>query len=57
MEEWSTLFDKGQACILSWYQDLSTGVSLADIALGGKDECSLHELMRKVRESTDDVTF
>ncbi|KAK1997003.1 hypothetical protein LX36DRAFT_750042 [Colletotrichum falcatum] len=47
----------GRMCIVSWYEDPATGVSLADIAVGAEDERGLREAMRRVRDATEEVTF
>ncbi|KAL0941981.1 uncharacterized protein CTRU02_204744 [Colletotrichum truncatum] len=50
-------FESGQMCIVSWYEDPDTGVSLADVAVGAEDENGLKTAMKRVRDATDEVTF
>ena len=57
IREWKEQFESGRMCILSWYEDKNTGVSIADVALGSENEQRLQEEMQRVREATDDVTF
>lgn len=57
IEQWSKEFKSGQMCILSWYEDKSSGVSIADVTVGGEDEDRLQKLMKKVQDMTDEVTF
>jgi hypothetical protein len=58
VKQWRAEFESGRMCILSWYEDWSAGTSsIADVAVGGEDESRLHEEMKKVRDTTDEVTF
>lgn len=59
VEKWRAEFEEGRMLILSWYEDpdLEKGGSVADVVVGGEDEDRLQELMRRVRESTEEVTF
>lgn len=50
-------FADGSMCILSWYEDQATGRSMADVALGAKDEKGLTIFMRRVKEVSSNVTF
>ncbi|KAF9870970.1 solid-state culture specific [Colletotrichum karsti] len=50
-------FESGQMCIISWYEDPDTGVSLADVAVGAEDQEGLKKAMKLVRDATDEVTF
>ncbi|KAF6825001.1 hypothetical protein CPLU01_10538 [Colletotrichum plurivorum] len=50
-------FEAGRMCIISWYEDPDTGVSLADVAVGAKDAKELRKAMKRVRDATDEVTF
>ncbi|GJC89615.1 hypothetical protein ColLi_12453 [Colletotrichum liriopes] len=50
-------FETGRMCVVSWYEDPDTGVSLADVAVGAKDERGLRKAMQRVRDATDQVTF
>lgn len=55
---WRAPLEEGRMVILSWYEDPSgTGESIADVVVGGEDEARLGELMRAVRERTEEVTF
>ncbi|KXH54049.1 solid-state culture specific ATP-grasp domain-containing protein [Colletotrichum salicis] len=49
-------FEAGKMCIISWYEDLETGCSLADVAVGAEDVDGLRRAMKKVRDATE-VTF
>ncbi|KAL2136548.1 hypothetical protein VTI74DRAFT_3093 [Chaetomium olivicolor] len=57
VEKWRGPFEEGRMLILSWYEDRATGESIADVVVGGEDEERLMELMTRVRESTEEVTF
>lgn len=57
IEQFASDFKTGKMCILSWYQDPRSGLSLADIAVGAEDGSGLEEAMRQLREATDQVTF
>lgn len=48
---------EGRLSILSWYEDMDSGSSLADVAAGGEDEDGLMEMMTRVREVSSNVTF
>ncbi|OIW34161.1 hypothetical protein CONLIGDRAFT_641215 [Coniochaeta ligniaria NRRL 30616] len=50
-------FVSGRMCILSWYHDLKTNKSIADIVVGGSDEGELQKRMQKVRQTTEEVVF
>lgn len=62
METWRDEFETGRMLIMAWYED-STGneekevESIGDVVVGGKDEMDLQDLMKRVRESTEEVTF
>lgn len=57
IERWQDEFESGRMCILSWYEDKPAKISIADVAIGAKDDKKLQEAIEKVRESTDEVTF
>ncbi|KAK4040381.1 hypothetical protein C8A01DRAFT_15727 [Parachaetomium inaequale] len=57
IEKWRGEFEEGRMLILSWYEDPREGGSIADVVVGGEDEGRLKELMGRVRESTEEVTF
>ncbi|WDK08820.1 solid-state culture specific ATP-grasp domain-containing protein [Colletotrichum graminicola] len=50
-------FAAGRMCIVSWYEDPVTGVSLADVAVGAEDERGLGRAMQRVRAATEEVIF
>jgi hypothetical protein len=50
-------FEAGRMCILSWYDDLHSEISLADVAVGAKDEHQLKVAVQSIRDATDEVTF
>ncbi|OLN85235.1 hypothetical protein CCHL11_04389 [Colletotrichum chlorophyti] len=50
-------FEAGRMCIISWYEDPDTGVSLADVAVGAEDQKGLRKAMKRVRDATEGVTF
>ncbi|KHE81490.1 hypothetical protein GE21DRAFT_596 [Neurospora crassa] len=62
METWREEFETGRMLIMAWYED-DTGneekevESIGDVVVGGKDEKDLQDLMKRVRESTEEVTF
>ncbi|KAL0468834.1 hypothetical protein QR685DRAFT_445226 [Neurospora intermedia] len=62
METWREEFETGRMLIMAWYED-DTGSeekeveSIGDVVVGGKDEKDLQNLMKRVRESTEEVTF
>ena len=57
IEHWATELQSGRMCILSWYHDREAGVSLADIAIGGKGNKQLQKEIKKIREQTNEVKF
>jgi len=57
MERWKEEFMSGQMIVLSWYEDLETQKSIADVVVGGEDEDALQKKMRLVRETTGEVVF
>ncbi|KAH7313764.1 hypothetical protein B0I35DRAFT_410717 [Stachybotrys elegans] len=50
-------FRSGSMCILSWYEDVESGVSVADVVIGAKDEAGLEKAMRHMSKITESVTF
>ncbi|GAB1312470.1 Putative solid-state culture specific ATP-grasp domain-containing protein [Madurella fahalii] len=57
IRRWQGPFEEGRMLILSWYEDPEAGESIADVVVGGEDEGRLQELVRLVREDTEEVTF
>ena len=57
IEQWKDLCASGQMCILSWCEDKEQGISLADVVIGGEDQEKLQEMIKRVQESTEDITF
>ena len=43
--------------IISWYEDKESDKSIADVAVGGKDDESLQNLINDVKDAAEDVTF
>jgi hypothetical protein len=50
-------FEAGRMCIISWYHDIKTDKSIADVVIGGSDEHDLHRRMQKVRDASEEVVF
>jgi hypothetical protein len=50
-------FESGKMCILSWYHDVETDKSIADVVIGGSDEADLHQRVKQVRDVTEEVVF
>lgn len=50
-------FRSGRMCILSWFEDVVAGMSLADIAIGAEDDTRLKQAMERVDKLTEAVTF
>ncbi|KAK3331282.1 hypothetical protein B0H66DRAFT_546203 [Apodospora peruviana] len=57
MEKWKQDFEAGRMFIVSWYEDESVEESVADVVIGAEGEAELEELMGRVRESSEEVTF
>ncbi|KAK3372194.1 hypothetical protein B0H63DRAFT_484047 [Podospora didyma] len=57
IQNWKSEFESGRMFILSWYEDLEAGSSIADVVVGGEDEKALQEQMKRVRDATEEVTF
>ncbi|KAK4124806.1 hypothetical protein N657DRAFT_643563 [Parathielavia appendiculata] len=57
IDKWRGPFEDGRMLILSWYEDPEEGGSIADVVVGAEDEERLAELMKEVRENTEEVTF
>ncbi|KAK3354433.1 hypothetical protein B0H65DRAFT_414154 [Neurospora tetraspora] len=62
METWREEFETGRMLIMAWYEDNTSNgekevKSIGDVVVGGKDEKDLQDLMKRVRESTEEVTF
>lgn len=62
METWREAFESGRMLIMAWYEDKTSNggeevESIGDVVVGGKDEKDLQHLMKRVRESTEEVTF
>jgi len=56
-EQWRKELEAGQLCIVAWYEDLYAGKSYGDVVVGAEDDDRLTEMLAKVRESTEQVTF
>lgn len=50
-------FESGRMCIVSWYHDHDTGMSIGDVAIGAEDDQKLQEDIKAVRDMTEDVVF
>ncbi|KAL2754862.1 hypothetical protein ACRALDRAFT_2107116 [Sodiomyces alcalophilus JCM 7366] len=50
-------FESGRMCIISWYEDLDSDLSLGDVAVGGEDREALAKAVLRVRKATDGITF
>jgi hypothetical protein len=50
-------FESGRMCIVSWYQDHDTGMSIGDLAIGAEGDQKLQEDMKTVRDMTEEVVF
>ncbi|KAK1776355.1 hypothetical protein QBC45DRAFT_333082 [Copromyces sp. CBS 386.78] len=62
METWREEFESGRMLIMAWYEDNTSDrekevKSIGDVVVGGKDEKDLQDLMKRVRERTEEVTF
>ncbi|KAL2020558.1 hypothetical protein VTK56DRAFT_8146 [Thermocarpiscus australiensis] len=57
VERWKAQFEEGRMLILSWYEDPGAGESIADVVVGGEDEKRLQEVMKSVKDATEEVTF
>lgn len=59
METWREEFESGRMLIMAWYEDNADQEvkSIGDVVVGGKDEKDLQNLMKRVRDSTEEVTF
>lgn len=57
IEKWREEFEAGKMFILRWYEDLEANESIADVVVGAEDEKSLQKQMKKVRDTTEEVTF
>jgi hypothetical protein len=47
----------GRICILSWYDDLGSDLSLGNVALGAEDPERLKEDMQRIRDISVEMTF
>ena len=50
-------FRDGRMLIVSWYQDLSSGVSYGNLVIGAPDSKALEEQVKKVKEVAAEVCF
>lgn len=50
-------FESGRMCVLSWYQDPESRLSMADVAVGAEDAAGLEKAMKRVRDATDEIIF
>ena len=57
VEAWKAEFEEGRMLILSWYGDLESGESLADVVVAGEGRRELQGLMGRVRGATEEVIF
>ena len=49
--------EKGQLCIVAWYEDYYAGKSFGDVVVGAEDKERLAEMLEKVRGVSEQVTF
>lgn len=56
-KEWSAPLQLGQMCILAWYEDDYAKKSFGDVVVAGKNKQKLEEMLRQVRDVSDEVTF
>lgn len=60
-ESFSLMFsheiEVGGMVIISWYEDHTTGVSWADVVVGGVDREELNKIILRVKEAADEVTW
>ena len=56
INSWKGKFEKGEIVVLSWYGDRESGKCVADVAVGGKDEEALRGVMKRVRETAEEMT-
>ena len=57
IKPWEEMIERGQICILSWYEDKKDGVSIGDVAVGGETEEKLEAAMKGIRDTSEQVTF
>lgn len=57
IQRWRGPFEEGRMLIMSWYEDLEAGESIADVVVGGEDDERLQELVKLIREQSEEVTF
>ncbi|RYP75778.1 hypothetical protein DL770_007345 [Monosporascus sp. CRB-9-2] len=50
-------FETGRICILSWYEDPESDMSLGNVAVGAEDLNRLKEDMQRIRGVSEEVTF
>lgn len=57
IDQWRSEFSSGSMIILSWYEDVSSKVSVGCVITGAEDEVRLEEKIEVLKASTDEVTF
>ena len=57
MKRWRSELESGQIVLVSWYEDKDSNESIADVAVGGDGDEGLKELMKRVRDASEEVTF
>lgn len=57
IEKWRGVFESGRMVILSWYEDTTTGRSMATLAIGAEDEEALRDMTAHVNDTVEEVTF
>ena len=50
-------FQEGRVVIVSWYEDIKSGVSLANLVIGGKDRDDLEENIKIVKQNASEIHF
>ncbi len=56
-EQWRDELESGKLCIVAWYEDDDAGKSFGDVVVGAEDDDALSEVLAKIRELTEQVTF
>jgi hypothetical protein len=57
MRDFREAFEQGRMCVLAWYQDPESRLSIGYVAVGAEDEAGLATAMKRVRDATEEIIF
>ena len=57
IQNYEDQFQEGKIVIVSWYEDIDSGVSYGNIVIGAQDKQGLEEEVAKIKELASETHF